>query len=187
MNTALNNVITRNACRARVLSPALLAAAGMAVSAPALQAQDREHYEWEPGTGSHEEEWYDPSDWFDDDSGFRGVDYEEYGPGQYDPGDYDYYNDDYYEYDEDDYYAYEDDYYDDDYEWEPGTGSHEEEWYDPTDWFDDDYAKPDRAHEQLGARPAADDGQRPAAGPPASDAAAPGPAAPGPAAPDAQP
>tara|TARA_E500000318_G_scaffold42553_1_gene40691 strand:- start:18904 stop:19908 length:1005 start_codon:yes stop_codon:yes gene_type:complete len=29
--------------------------------------------------------------------------------------------------------------YEDDMEYEPGEGVHEEEWYDPTDWWDDDF------------------------------------------------
>ena len=54
-----------------------------------------EQYEWEPGEGYHEQEWYDPSDWFE--TG-RDLDYE-------DDDDYgDYYYEDYY---------YEDYYYDD--------------------------------------------------------------------------
>ena len=34
---------------------------------------DGEEYEYESGEGLHQEEWYDPSDWFDND---QGVDYE---------------------------------------------------------------------------------------------------------------
>jgi len=34
------------------------------LSVPATQAQE---YEYEPDEGLHEEEWYDPSDWFDRD------------------------------------------------------------------------------------------------------------------------
>ncbi len=41
-------------------------------------AQDHaDDYEWEPGHGVHEQEWYDPSDWFDYET--TGVDYEETG------------------------------------------------------------------------------------------------------------
>ena len=50
-----------------------------------------EEYEYEPGEGIHEEEWYDPSDWFNDDGR---IDYENdtygYGSGFYD-GLYGYY------------------------------------------------------------------------------------------------
>lgn len=56
---------------------AIAAAAGMAVAAPAL-GQDvlDEHYEWEADEGVHEEEWYDPSDWWDDDFGEEMIDFE---------------------------------------------------------------------------------------------------------------
>ncbi len=62
---------------------------------------EEEAYEWEAGEGYHEEEWYDPSDWFDDDSS---VDYEDDSWGYYDDYGYDY--DDYgygYGYDYDNY------------------------------------------------------------------------------------
>lgn len=38
-----------------------------------LQAQELAGYEYEPGEGLHQEEWYDPSDWFDTGTG---IDYE---------------------------------------------------------------------------------------------------------------
>jgi len=50
---------------------------------------ESEQYEYEPGEGYHEEEWYDPSDWFDFDVG---VDYE-----SEDWADDDILEDDYYE------------------------------------------------------------------------------------------
>ncbi len=103
-------------------------------------AQD---YEYEPGEGYHEEEWYDPSDWdlFQDED--RGVDYErrdwyEFGYDYYD--DDLYYDDDYLYYDDDyrDYYDYDDDEYAQDilYDDEEDTG-----WfvvdYDYDYWTDD--------------------------------------------------
>ena len=59
---------------------------------------EREQYEWEAGEGYHEEEWYDPSDWFNVNSG---TDYEydyddHYYGGYYDDGIYD--DDWYYDY-----------------------------------------------------------------------------------------
>ncbi|MCA9274574.1 MAG: hypothetical protein KDA29_00955 [Phycisphaerales bacterium] len=64
----------------------LIAASGLAVGGSAALAQDSDygsqpddHMEYEPGEGLHEEEWYDPTDWWDDDfDGVRGpdVDYE---------------------------------------------------------------------------------------------------------------
>jgi hypothetical protein len=53
----------------------LLSIAGLAIAPLAAQAQ--EDYEYEPDEGVHEEEWYDPSDWFDDWGYDEGtVDYE---------------------------------------------------------------------------------------------------------------
>ena len=77
-----------------------------------------DEYEWDPTWGLHEEEWYDPSDWFNDDNR---IDYEDYGyddPYYSDTywNSYDYYGD--YGYD---YTAYDPavvgyDYY---YQWSP--------------------------------------------------------------------
>jgi len=75
---------------------------------------ESEAYEWESDQGYHEEEWYDPSDWFDAD---YGVDYEtDYGYG-YDYDAYDTYDyDSGYNYGYDDAYDYAYDYgYDYDY------------------------------------------------------------------------
>ena len=69
---------------------------------------EREGYEWEAGEGYHEEEWYDPSDWFDDDST---VDYED------DTYDYGYYDDYYSPYYGWGYGGYGYDYYDYDYDY----------------------------------------------------------------------
>ncbi len=80
-----------------------------------------DEYEFERGEGLHEEEWYDPTDWFNDDE-TRGVTYERDDWGY----DYDYYDDDRYLGNRES------------YEWSPGEGYHEEEWYDPSDWFNDD-------------------------------------------------
>lgn len=58
---------------------------------------EAEQYEYEPGEGYHEQEWYDPSDWFE--TG-RDVDYEydRYEYDRYDDyGTYDYYTDDWYD------------------------------------------------------------------------------------------
>jgi hypothetical protein len=131
---------TNTTRRRKLLMPAgLVAAAGLAMGLGAVaQAQyddDQyaEHYEWEPGTGVHEEEWYDPTDWWDDDYGERYIDYEETG---YDNYDYD--------------NGYDDDRYGEHYENEPGYGVHEEEWYDPTDWWDDDYGERYIDREEMG-------------------------------------
>ncbi len=61
---------------------ALLAACGLSLglagTPAAVQAQysdDEESMEWDNDEGYHEEEWYDPSDWFDDDfDGIEGAD-----------------------------------------------------------------------------------------------------------------
>lgn len=75
-----------------------------------LEDINSQEYEWEPGTGYHEEEWWDPSDWFDTSPG---VDYEEtgyYGSWFGDNDDYDY--DGYSAYGFDDtYYPYNDSMY----------------------------------------------------------------------------
>jgi len=57
-----------NWTRATVAS---VVAFGLMGSTPHVLGQDREDMEWEPGTGVHEEEWYDPSDWFDGDEGIN--------------------------------------------------------------------------------------------------------------------
>ncbi len=88
-----------------------LSAVAALFCAPAALAQDDadtdwDDYEYETDEGLHEQEWYDPSDWFDTDNG---IDYEY----DYDPfySDYDYYDPYYYDpyYDS---YGYYDDYYD---------------------------------------------------------------------------
>lgn len=96
--------------------PAMLAAlSGLAIAGGSALAQ--EQYEWEPDTGYHEEEWYDPSDWFDDDwspaarEGRSTTDYEELGDDdRYDAG-YNYNNSDS-DFTSSDYDGYYDGYYD---------------------------------------------------------------------------
>lgn len=91
---------------------ALALAVGMtAVPATAQYQENGADYEWEPDEGLHEEEWYDPSDWWD---GEAGVEYE-----------YDYYTDDWYDYE----YGYEDEWYDEEY-------GYQGDEYD-TDWWED--------------------------------------------------
>ncbi|GAB4556136.1 MAG: hypothetical protein Tsb0013_18970 [Phycisphaerales bacterium] len=53
--------------------------AGSALTATPAAAQVQQDWEWEAGEGFHEEEWYDPSDWFDDDydkQPYVAIDYE---------------------------------------------------------------------------------------------------------------
>lgn len=47
---------------------------------------EREQYEWEPGEGYHEQEWYDPSDWFNggNDLEYESDDWSGYGTSGYD-------------------------------------------------------------------------------------------------------
>jgi hypothetical protein len=63
-----------------------------------LDEVEAEQYEWEAGEGYHEQEWYDPSDWFEVG---RDIDFEndDYWGGYYGDG---YYDDDWYY----DYYDY---------------------------------------------------------------------------------
>lgn len=87
-------------------SLAMLAALALMTTA-APRALAATEYEWDPTWGLHEEEWYDPSDWFNKDDGK--VDIEEVGNYGYDDtwygsslwNDYGYY--DAYSYDYDDY------------------------------------------------------------------------------------
>jgi sporulation protein YlmC with PRC-barrel domain len=90
-----------------------------------LVAQDER--EWEADEGYHEEEWYDPSDWWNDD---QQVDYES-----------DWFEDDYdddYEYDD---YDYHDDYrYRDEYDYEDNYYDDRDQYeYDYRDQYDDEY------------------------------------------------
>lgn len=91
------------------ISPLVLLslASGLAMSSAAAAAaqsgwaQPQDHMEYEPGEGLHEEEWYDPTDWWDDDfDGVRGpdIDYEDMDR------DDDWYDHDY-EYDDDSNYT----------------------------------------------------------------------------------
>lgn len=87
----------------RTLMTAVTAAA-FALSIGPLLADD---YEWDPTWGLHEEEWYDPSDWLNDDNT---VDVEDTGAFGYDDNYYadDYWNDISYYTD----YSYDDDTFD---------------------------------------------------------------------------
>lgn len=100
----------------------LVGAAGVMAPPPASAQEYYDDIEWEAGEGYHEEEWYDPSDWFDLD---EGVEYE------YDFGDtYGYVNDTddwYYDY-------YDDSYVYDDYGYEGGVYTSMSDFYD----FDND-------------------------------------------------
>ena len=94
-----------------LLLPAAALSTGLASHTAA-----QENYEWEPGTGTHEEEWYDPTDWFDDDADAEygsDIDYEETG-NDYTTDTYDYrygttYDDDS-NYNDDTTYGYTDEY-----------------------------------------------------------------------------
>ncbi len=63
--------------RPRGVAALFAALAGLSLGVPAFaQTDSEEHYEWEADEGYHEEEWYDPSDWWDDDFDEGRVDYE---------------------------------------------------------------------------------------------------------------
>ena len=84
-----------------------------------------ESMEWEPGEGLHEEEWYDPSDWFDDD--FDGIS----GPDTDYEYDYDYGWTDYdYDYDGDYYATYDDYTYDSDWWYDADRSIYNHGYYD---------------------------------------------------------
>ncbi|KAA5545478.1 hypothetical protein FYK55_07470 [Roseiconus nitratireducens] len=105
----------------------------LALSAQTATAQQ---YEWEPGYGYHEEEWYDPSDWFGNDDD---VSYEDAYDSYY--GNYD---DDYYgEYYDNDEFASADDYYEeqprrdrDSYRDQNRRGYFTSDWFDQSPGFD---------------------------------------------------
>lgn len=54
---------------------------------------EAEQYEWEAGEGYHEQEWYDPSDWFNWGSDIEYENGDWFTGGYYDDG---YYDDDWY-------------------------------------------------------------------------------------------
>lgn len=120
----------------------ILAATILVFLTPVILAQETWEYEWEEGEGYHEEEWYDPSDWFDVPG--EGISYEN---GWTDYGYYDdYYYDDYYDYGYDTGYDYYDDtwtngeYYNGDDWFDTGYDYYTDDWYDYddsfTDWYD---------------------------------------------------
>ena len=116
---------TKSSSRVFTLMAALVAVAFL-VQPVATMAQD---YEYEPGEGLHEEEWYDPSDWFDVDDD---IDYE------YDWYDYTYNYPYVYDYDDD--YGYWDPYED---EWEYGDDDFvwDDDWeydYYTEEWWEDE-------------------------------------------------
>lgn len=100
---------------AALMSLAMLFA--LPVAATAQDFEVDEDYEYEPGEGLHEEEWYDPSDWFDYEAGvdrelddvydyYEGDYQEEYSEEDYEDGfgwDYSYYSDEWYD-DDNDFY-----------------------------------------------------------------------------------
>ncbi len=102
-------------------------AAWLAVPGAAFAQDYGTAYEYEPGEGVHEEEWYDPSDWFDND---EAIDYEN------DWYDYTYNYPETYTYDYDYVYPGEDinPYSDLDYGWHYDYYS--ERWFDENDEFD---------------------------------------------------
>lgn len=90
---------------------------------------DRSEYEYEYYEGLHQEEWYDPSDWFDEEG--EGISYEtDWYDYTYGYGDY---------YDEDIYGYYGDDFYDEDY-YDFGYEDFDDYDYDyyTDDWYEDD-------------------------------------------------
>jgi hypothetical protein len=117
----------------RLLEVPVVVALMAILTAPATSfGQDEEglsEYEYEPYEGLHEEEWYDPSDWFT---------YEGYGVNYEDNWYYDDYNyGDPYLYD--DYYGYDDTYYGDDYYWdEDETWAYDADPYAYDDFGDDE-------------------------------------------------
>lgn len=102
----------KSLAQASVLAVAL--AIGSIVPASAQQ------YEYEPGEGLHQEEWYDPSDWFKEDWATNyeadrwDNGYDDYDYGRYDTYDYDYGGD-----------------------YSIGDDIDQQQWWNPADWFDE--------------------------------------------------
>ncbi len=73
--TPLNTIISPLSFAGRVArNIALAGSLSFAIAIPNAIAD--EEMEWDPTWGLHEEEWYDPSDWFNED---ESVNYEDYG------------------------------------------------------------------------------------------------------------
>ena len=115
---------------------------GMASFVQTTHAQNQqESMEWEPDEGFHEEEWYDPSDWFDDDfDGISGpdTDYEydyTYGWTGYD-----------YDYDGDYHATYGNQSYDSDWWYDADRSVYNHGYY---DGYNDGYSKFDQNYEQI--------------------------------------
>lgn len=120
MNTTITATIFASAAGAArsIRRMAIAPAAGAALLLPLAIAQpasaqwyeddgwydDREQYEYGSDEGWHEEEWYDPTDWFDDEP--YNYEYDEYG---------------YEAYDYDSSYGNQDDYYDYGYDYDNGS------------------------------------------------------------------
>jgi len=108
----------------------MVALVAMAFVVQPVSVMAQGDYEYEPGEGLHEEEWYDPSDWFDVDDDidyeYDWYDYTYNYPYVYDY-DYDY---DYYDLYEDD-WGYEEDFrgYDDEVELEYEYDYYTDDWY----------------------------------------------------------
>ncbi|MEM8756412.1 MAG: hypothetical protein AAGF47_01345 [Planctomycetota bacterium] len=123
--------------RTRRLPAALMTACGLCLgiaaapaTANAQYSDENEYKEWSEDEGIHEEEWYDPSDWFDDD--FDGIDIAD--------TDYEY---DYDYYDDDTYALYDDEEYDSSW-WNDAdqtlyVDSYHDGYYDGYDGYDSVY------------------------------------------------
>ena len=106
MNWNKRSALKRHAQQLVAICASLLLVATVVPRAAA--AENDTEYEWDPTWGLHEEEWYDPSDWFNDDGK---IDIEDVGTFGYDSSyyggpfwtDYGYYGT--YGYDYDDYNA----------------------------------------------------------------------------------
>ena len=97
----------------------------------AAHAFDASEYEYEADEGLHEEEWYDPSDWFDTPG--EGISYEsDWYDSTYGYTD-DYYDDNLYGYYGNGYYDYGNDFYDAPY----GAGYDYDYNYYTNDWYRD--------------------------------------------------
>ncbi len=141
--------MNQNATQERSKIIAIIAACGMSLAAASFtvttHAQNQQdHMEWEPDEGFHEEEWYDPSDWFDDD--FDGIS----GPDT----DYEYDNnygwtDNGYDYDGEYYATYNNQEYDSDWWYDADRSIYNHGYY---DGYSDGYDSYDASYNDMKQR-----------------------------------
>lgn len=131
----ISYLINESRDRARTISAAMLiGAVGAATTLVGVPAQVHADDEWEyeADEGLHEEEWYDPTDWFNDDNRVSyETDWDDYYDDDYNTYDNTYANYDTYGYDYDSYYdGYYDGFNDDKFGADATNASYGDAYYD---------------------------------------------------------